>query len=118
MKNALIVVVFVISLVACFFLLFRNEDAVSTSAARPWPGEMGTLDTVAKQWPRLKANDASVKLTALAKALPKNEVVDDFVEREIARGELTIGDPPGSPTLRDPRPLVARADRLGEPRRV
>ncbi|HEY0324110.1 MAG TPA: hypothetical protein VGC66_24405 [Pyrinomonadaceae bacterium] len=55
---------------------------------------MGTLDAANDRWPPLKANGASVKLTALADTLPKNEVVDDFVEREIARGELTINEPP------------------------
>ncbi len=94
MKKAALIVVAVIVLVAWVVLRFRNEDAVATSAARPWPGGMGTLDAAADRWPPLKANGASVKLTALAKALPKNEVVDDFVEREIARGDLTIGDPP------------------------
>ena len=108
MKKALIVVASAIALVAWFALWFRNEDAVTTSAARPWPGEMGTLDAVADRWPPLKANDASVKLTALAKALPKNEVVDDFVEREIARGELTIGDPPALPDVSAIRELLLR----------
>ena len=82
MKQALIVVVSAIAMVVWLLLWFRNEGAVATSAARPWPGGMGLLDAVVNRWPSLKANDASVKLTALAKALPKNEVVDDFVERE------------------------------------
>ena len=108
MKQALIVVIFAIALVAWFFLWFRNEGAVATSAARPWPGEMGSLDTVDNRWPSLKANDASVKLTEFAKALPKNQVVDDFVEREIARGELTIGDPPVLPEVSAIRELLLR----------
>lgn len=94
MIKALIVVASAIVLVVWVALWFRNEDAVATSAAQPWPGEMGTLDTAADRWPPLEANGASVKLTALAKALPKNKLVDDFVEREMARGELAIGDPP------------------------
>ncbi len=109
MKQALIVVlILAIALVAWFFLWFRNEDAVATSAARPWPGGMGSLGAAANRWPPLKANDASVKLTALAKALPENEVVDDFVEREIARGELTIGDPPALPDVSAIRELLLR----------
>ncbi len=109
MKQALIVVsVLAIALVAWFLLWFRNEDAVATSAARPWPGEMGSLDAVGNRWPSLKANDASVKLTALAKALPENKIVDDFVEREIARGELTIGDPPALPDVSAIRDLLLR----------
>ena len=108
MKQALIVVVVAIALVAWLFLWFRNEGAVATSAARPWPGGMGSLDAVVNRWPSLRANDASVKLTTLAKALPKNEVVDDFVEREIARGEVTIGDPPALPDVSAIRALLLR----------
>jgi hypothetical protein len=116
MKIALVVALFVISLLAGVFLLFRNEDAVPTSASRPWPGEMGTLDTVAKRWPRLKANDASVKLTALAKALPKNQAVDDFVEREIARSEITIGDPTGITDVSEIREILLREQIVWESR--
>src|ERR687892_233645 len=106
MKQALIVIVVAIALVAWLLLWFRDEGAVATSAARPWPGGMGSLDGVVNRWPSLEANDASLKLTALANALPKNEVVDDFVEREIARGELTIGDPPALPDVSAIRELL------------
>jgi hypothetical protein len=102
MKKALIVIALVIALVVWFGLWFRDKEAVATSAARSWPGEMGTLQSSGSQWPSLKANAASVKLTELAKALPKNEVVDDFVEREITRGELIIGE---SPVLADASPI-------------
>ncbi|HWL75168.1 MAG TPA: hypothetical protein VNQ74_14960, partial [Burkholderiaceae bacterium] len=108
MKQALIVVVFAIALVAWFFLWFRNEGAVATSAARPWPGGMGSLDAAANRWPSLKANDASVKFTTLAKALPTNEVVEDFVGREIARADLTIGEPPALPDVSAIRELLLR----------
>lgn len=108
-KHALIVVlILAIALIAWVFLRLRDEEAVATSAARPWPGGMGTLDAAANRWPSLKANDASVKLTALAKALPENKVVDDFVEREIARGELAIGDPPALPEVSAIRELLLR----------
>lgn len=108
MKQALIVVVVAIALVAWFVLFFRDEGAVETSAGRAWPGGMGPLDGVANRWPSLKANDASAKLSALAKALPQNEIVDDFVEREIARGELTIGDAPALPDVSAIRELLLR----------
>ncbi len=108
MKQALIVVVAAVALVAWLFLSFRNEGAVATSAARPWPGGMGSLDAVVNQWPSLEANDSSVKLTALAKALPKDEGVDEFVEREIVRGDLTIGDPPPLPDVSAIRELLLR----------
>ena len=108
MKLALTVVVLAITLVAWFFLWFRNEGAVAISANRPWPGEMGSLRAVVNKWPSLEANDASVKLTTLANVLPKNEVVDDFVEREIARGQLGIGDPPELPDVSAIRELLLR----------
>ena len=106
MKQALIVVVCAIAFVAWVFSQFRNEGAVTTSVARPWPGGMGSLDAVGERWPSLKANDASVKLTGLAKALSKNEVIDEFVDREIGRGELAIGDPPALPDVSAIRELL------------
>jgi hypothetical protein len=69
---------------------------------------MGTLDSVAGRLPRQKANDASVKLAALANALPKNEAVDEFVAREIGRGELTVGEPPPFPDVTAIRELLRR----------
>jgi hypothetical protein len=118
MKQApIVVIVLVIALVAWFFLWFRDGDAVATSAARPWPGEMGSLDDVAERWPSLKANEASVKFTSLAKALPESKVVDDFVQREIARGDLTIGDPPALPDVGAIRELLLREPVVWEGRK-
>lgn len=98
MKQALIVVIAVVGLLASVALLFRDKEAVVTSAARQWPGDMKTLKATETSWPKLKANEASVQLASLAKALPKNEDLDKFVEREITRGEFagsqTIGEPP------------------------
>ena len=108
MKQALIVAVCVIALVAWVFWGFRNEGAVATSAARPWPDGMGSLDAAVNRWPSLKANDASVKFTELAKALPKNEAVDGFVDREVARGDLIIGDPPAVSDVNAIRELLLR----------
>lgn len=107
MKKVLLVIA-AIALVAWVVSWFWAEDAVVTSAARPWPGGMGTLDAVADRLPPLQANAASVKLTALANALPKNEAVDEFVRREIARGELTIGEPPALPDVSAIRDLLLR----------
>ena len=109
MKHALIVVfVLALSLVAWLFLGLRNKEAVATSAARPWPGGMGSLNAAGKRWPSLNANDASVKFTALANALPENAGVDNFVEREITSGELDIGDPPPLPDVSVIRELLLR----------
>jgi hypothetical protein len=117
MKKVLVVVLVVvaaIALVAWIISWFWAEDAVATSAARPWPGGMGTLHSAADRLPPLKANDASVKLTALANALPKNETADDFVAREIARGELTIGEPPALPEVSAIREVLLREPILWE----
>jgi hypothetical protein len=108
MKKAALIVISVIAVLALVFLWFRDGDAVATSAARPWPGGMGTLETVNERWPPLKANGASMNLTTLANALPKNEAVDDYVMREITRGELSIGEPPAIPDVTAIRELLLR----------
>ena len=107
MKKVLVVVA-AIALVVWIVSWFRVPDAVATSAAQPWPGEMGTLNAVADRFPPQSANDASRKLTALGNALPQNEAVEEFVAREIARGELTIGEPPVLPDVSAIRALLLR----------
>ena len=104
----LLIVVLSIALVVWVISWFRAPGAVATSAARPWPGGMGTLDSVQARFEPLEANDASVKLTALANALPKSEAVDEFVAREMARGELAIGEPPALPDVSAVRELLLR----------
>src|SRR5262245_23835267 len=97
MKKVLVavaVIVAVIALVIWVVSWFRAPEAVATSSARPWPGGMATLQSVADRFPPRRANEACARLASLANALPKNEAVDDFVGREIARGELAIGVPP------------------------
>jgi hypothetical protein len=116
MKKALIVVVAVLGFVGWIALFFRDEEAVFTSAARPWPGEMGTLKATKTRWPTLRANDAAVQLTTLARALPKNEAVEKFVEREIARDELTIGELPAIPDVSAVRALLLRGPVIWESR--
>jgi hypothetical protein len=98
----------VYGLLAWGFSRIWAPEAVATSAARQWPGGMGTLDDVAARLPPLKANDASVKLTELANALPKSESIGDYVRNEIARGELTIGEPPVLPDVSAIRELLLR----------
>ncbi len=108
MKKALIIIIAALGLVAWVVLLFRNEDSVATSAAQPWPGRMGALEAVAERWPKSEPNGASLDLKSLANALPKNEAVDDFVAREITRGDLTIGEPPALPDVSAIRELLLR----------
>ena len=108
MKKAALIVVAAIAVVASLALWFRDKNAVAISAARSWPGGMGTLDAVADRWPLWKANDASVKLKSLSNALPKNEALDEFVAREITRSELNIGEPPVLPDVSAIRELLLR----------
>ena len=107
MKKLLMVVV-AIALVIWVISWFRAPAAVATSAARTWPGGMGTLDSVGDRVKPQQANDAAKKLIALANALPKNEAADEFVAREIARGELTIGEAPALPDVAPIRELLLR----------
>lgn len=107
-KKVVVIALAVLGVLGTIALWFRNEDAVATSAARPWPGEMGPLNAGADRWPPQKANEASVKLTALANALPKNEAVDNFVADEITRGELTIVEAPALPETLAIRELLLR----------
>lgn len=109
MKKLLIVVgvvVGVIALILWVITWFRAPDAVATSAAQPWPGGMGTLESADARYPAQQANEASVKLRTLAKALPAGETVTDFVAREVERGELTIGEPPALPDVSAIRELL------------
>ena len=108
MKKALIIIIAAIGLVAWVVLWFRNKEAVVTSAARSWPGEMGPLDEAETRWPKQERNGASLRLKSLANALPKNDAVDEFVGREMTRGELTIGEPPALPDLSAIRELLLR----------
>jgi hypothetical protein len=107
MKKALVVAAG-IALLVWVVSWFRTPGAVATAAARPWPGGMGALESVAGRFPPMRANEASVKLTALGNALPKNEAVDEFVRREIARGELTIGVPPRLADISAVREMLLR----------
>jgi hypothetical protein len=107
MKKALIVIA-AIAVVVWVISWFRVPQAVVTSARRPWPGGMGTLDSAAARYPPLKANAAAVKLKTLANPLSKNEASEAFVTREIARGELSIGEPPALPDVSAIRDLLLR----------
>jgi hypothetical protein len=111
MKKVLIVVsaiALVLALAGAILSGFWAGDAVARSAAKSWPGGMGTLDSVSGRFPLLRANDAAAKLTALGNALPKSEAAGDFVGREIARGEQAIGQPPALSDVAAIRDLLLR----------
>jgi hypothetical protein len=108
MKNAALIVLILLGLVVSVAMWFRDKGAVSRSAAQPWPEGMGSLDAARERWAPSKANDEAVKLTALAKSLPKGELIDDFVDREIARADLAIGEPPVLQDISEIRMLLLR----------
>jgi hypothetical protein len=125
MKKALIIVIAAIGLLTWVVLLLRDKGSVATSARQPWPGEMGTLETVDNRWPKLEANGASEKLKSLASALPKNAALDEFVTREITRSELAIGEPPAIADVSAIRELLLREpvvwerhDEIGDPKAI
>ncbi|HEU4522732.1 MAG TPA: hypothetical protein VFT12_12060, partial [Thermoanaerobaculia bacterium] len=102
-------VVVAIALVVWVISWFRSPEAVARSAAQPWPGGMGTLDSVADRFPPLQANEGAAKLKALADAhLPESDAAGEFVAREMARGELTIGQPPPLSDVSAIRELLLR----------
>src|SRR3954451_20442506 len=105
MKKALVVIA-AIALVVWVISWFRVPGAVATSAARPWPGGMGALNSAPGRLTPMQANGASGKLMSLANALPKNEAAGDFVAREVARGEIAIGTPPALPDVTAIRELL------------
>jgi hypothetical protein len=107
MKKLLVMVIGV-ALVVWVISWFRVPQAVEASGAQSWPGGMGALDSVAGRFQPQQANAASAKLTALVNGWPKNETVGEFVSREIARGELTIGEAPALPDVTAIRELVLR----------
>jgi hypothetical protein len=87
---------------------FRMPEAVATSGGRPWPGGLGSLESVQARLKPMQANAASVQLTALVNAIPNHEPIAEFVAREIARGELRIGVPPALPDVKAMRDLLLR----------
>ena len=111
MKQALIVLAVILVLIALAVgvaSMFWSGDAVATSAAQPWPGGLGNLEAVAGRFPAIKGNPASLKLRTLAGTLPKNEALDDFVSREMTRGEMAIGQPPALPDTSPIRELLLK----------
>lgn len=107
MKRLLLAVA-ALALLAWVVSWFWAPGAVATSARKPWPGGKGNLESARDQHPPLQANEASKKLMALAAALPQNDTVEKFVEREIASGDITIGEPPPLPDTSAIRELLLR----------
>ena len=107
MKKALVVL---LSLAAAVYVAswFWARDEVAAAAARPWPNGLGTLASVPKRYPAQHENEAARKLTRLAGAVAENEAITTYVRQEIARGSLTIAEPPTIVELSAIRELLLR----------
>src|SRR5436190_5559290 len=87
---------------------FWGGDEVAAAAARPWPAGLGTLAAVPDRYPPQYENEAARKLTKLAGPIAENDAVTTYVRQEIARGELTIAQPPTIADLSAIRDLLLR----------
>lgn len=87
---------------------FWAGDQVAAAAARPWPDGLGTLAAVPGRYPPQHENEAARKLTKLAGSVAKNDAITTYVRQEIARGEITIAEPPVIPDLSAIRDLLLR----------
>jgi len=107
MKKALIVLVL---LAAAVYVVswFWAGDEVAAAAARPWPDGLGTLGDVPGRYPPQHENEAARKLTKLAGSVPENDAVTAYVRQEIARGELSIAEPPAFANVSAIRELLLR----------
>src|SRR5205823_7036487 len=85
---------------------FWAGDEVAAAAARPWPDGLGTLAAVPDRYPPQHENEAARKLTKLAGPVAGNDAVTTYVRQEIARGELSIAEPPTIPELSSIRDLL------------
>jgi hypothetical protein len=107
MKKALVVLVL---LAAAVYVAswFWGGDEVAAAAARPWPDGLGTLAAVPGRYPPQHENEAARKLTKLAGSVVENDAVTTYVRQEIARGELTIAEPPAIADVSAIRDLLLR----------
>ncbi|HET7706779.1 MAG TPA: hypothetical protein VFM36_11880 [Thermoanaerobaculia bacterium] len=87
---------------------FWAGDVVSAAVARPWPYDLGPLDKVPDRYPLQQESEGARKLTRLAEPLVESDAVANYVRQEIARGDLTIGEPPEMADLTAIRDLLLR----------
>jgi len=87
---------------------FWAGDEVAAAAARPWPDGLGTLAAFTDRYPPQHENEAARKLTRLAGPVAENDAVTIYVRQEIARGELTIAEPPAMAGVSAVRDLLLR----------
>jgi hypothetical protein len=107
MRKALVLLVLVAAAVYVASWFWAGDE-VAAAAARPWPDGMGALAAVPGRYPPQRENEAARKLTRLAGAFAENEAVTTYVRQEIARGELTIAEPPAIADVSAIRDLLLR----------
>ena len=107
MKKALVIVVLVAAAVYVASWFWAGDE-VAAAAARPWPGGLGTLAAVPDRYPPQHENDVARKLTKLAGPFAEDDAVTTYVRQEIARGEITIAEPPAIPYVAAIRDLLLR----------
>lgn len=111
MKRALVVLgVLVLMMAGAVWVAswFWAGDVVASAAGRPWPNGLGALDAVPARYPPQQQNEAAQKLTALAAPLVESDAITVYVRQEIARGDLTIAEPPPVADLSAIRDLLLR----------
>src|SRR5436190_18246829 len=93
MKKALVILVL---LAAAVYVVswFWAGDEVAAAAARPWPEGLGTLAAFPNRYPPQHENEAARTLTKLAGGFAGSDAITAYVGAEIARGDLTIAEPP------------------------
>lgn len=107
MKKVLILVVVLVAMVYVASWFWAGDE-VASAAAEPWPNGLGSVASVPDRYPPHPGNEASRTLTALAGAVAEDEAVTAYVRQEIARGELTIAEPPPIPKIAAIRDLLLR----------
>jgi hypothetical protein len=113
MKKVLVLLVLVAAAVYVASWFWAGDE-VAAAAARPWPDGMGSLAAVPGRYPPQGENEAARKLTTLAGTFTENEVVTNYVRQEIARGELTIAEPPAIADVSAIRDLLLRGPVMWE----
>jgi hypothetical protein len=111
MKLALVIVVLLLLTAGAVVYVaswFWAEDEVDAVAARPWPHGLGTLAAVPGRYPPQNENEAARKLMALAASLTGDDAITIYVRQEIARGELSIAEPPATADVSAIRELLLR----------
>lgn len=108
MKKVIVIVstlLLLLSMIGFAVSALWDREGVATSGAKPWPVG-GTLESVAGRYGAMQANEPSVRLLRLGRALPRNVSVDEYLSSETRRADGTIGQPPTLPDASEIRELL------------